>query len=416
MTYFSLTMSFIEESAAAFGMEAQDAGRLRLASEEIFTYLAEYRKGEALSVETEDGCYYVGVKFLLHADPDSPPPHLPERGPGPLEPGDDLASMGLIIASRFVDRLHMLEDGGVGLVKEKTYPEAGTLVRTPVPALARFHVAAPENEALKHFVRQVAAYYGPQFFPVDFCFPGKVVDMVAQGQYRVLVATGGGAEVAGGIMWRTEGARLIEAFGPYLFDQPPQYGMSEALVDGLLMEIAKTEAFCVTDIYPTPELPHGYFELLGSIDRIKPDGLREARLFYYRQLKEDPGLSVWAHPDLVSFLEQEYERLFLARHIRVTTGGGEARPAHAFFSLRFDRVLSSAILRLLWDGADAREVLENHVKSLRAEGFSDIFFEMDLAHTREVDLTPLLFRQGFAPRLVFPHGGGADMVAFQYQG
>ena len=279
MTYFSLTMSFIEESAAAFGMGAQDVGRLRLASEEIFTYLAEYQKGKALSVETEDGHYYVGVKFLLHADPDSPPPHLPEKGPGPLEPGKDLASMGLIIASRFVDRLHMLQDGGVGLVKEKTYPEAGMPVRIPVPALARFHVIAPENEALKYFVRQVTAYYRPQFFPVDFCFPAKVADMVAEGHYRVLVATDGGAEVAGGIMWRTEGARLIEAFGPYLFDQPPQYGMSEALVDGLLREMAKTEAICSPTYTRLPSFLDGYFELLGSIDRTKPDGLKEALVY-----------------------------------------------------------------------------------------------------------------------------------------
>ena len=70
MSFFSLTMSFVEESAAAFGMEAGDTTRLRLASEELFTYLVESdQKGNAVSVEAYDGRYYVGVKFLLKTAP-----------------------------------------------------------------------------------------------------------------------------------------------------------------------------------------------------------------------------------------------------------------------------------------------------------------------------------------------------------
>jgi hypothetical protein len=420
MTYFSLTMSFVEESALAFGMGAADTLKLRLASEEIFAYLAESdQKGEAVNVEAEDGLYYVGVKFLLEAPhSDAPVFRFPETGSP--EPGMDLAHMGLIIASRSVDRLNMLHDAaqgyGVGLVKEKTYPEIKEPAGESVRALQRYQLSRPDSETLKYFTRRVTAHYSPDLFPVDFRFPGKVADMVAHGQYHVLVATDGGADVAGGIMWRTMGARMIEAFGPYLFDQPQEYGMAEALVNRLIEEVAKTEALCLIDIYATPELPEGYFEWLGSIDRVKPDGERMPWPFYYRQLKEDPGLSVWAHPDLTPFLETEYDRLFLARDICATSGGGEGRPAHSLFSLRFDRVMNSVILRLIWDGVDAPGILDQHIKSLKAEGFSEIFFEIDLAHPWEVNLSAVLIQQGFFPRLLFPHAGKADVVAFQYLG
>ncbi len=420
MSFFSLTMSFVEESAAAFGMEAGDTTRLRLASEELFTYLAESdQKGNAVSVEAYDGWYYVGVKFLLKtAPPEIPISHPP--GKGALEPGEDLADMGLIIASRFVDRLNVLHDSrsgyGVGLTKEKTYPGTEAPAKAPVRALTQFRVGRPETETLKYFVRQVTAYYPAGSFPVDFSFPAKVADMVAEGHYRVLVATDGGADVAGGILWRTQGTRTIEAFGPYLFDQPPEHGMSEALVDGLLGEVVRTEAICLTDIYPTPELPEGYFELLGSMGHTKADGHKEPWPIYYRQLKEDPGSSVWAHPDLVPFLRQEYDRLYLARDIRLTPGGGEMRPAHPLFSVELDRIQSSATLHLIWDGADAPAILEQHLKMLKAEGFLDIFFTIDLAHAFEANLAPVLIRQGFSPRLIFPHAGEADIVAFQYEG
>jgi hypothetical protein len=269
---------------------------------------------------------------------------------------------------------------------------------------------------VKYFMRQVVAYYPRSLYPVDFRFPGKMADMVTLGRHHILVATDGGADVAGGIVWHTAGARMIEAFGPYLFDQPAEHGMAEALVNGFLMEVGKTNALCVTNTCATAELPEGYFELLGSIDRVGPDGQKQPLPVYYRQLKEDPGLSVWTHPYLEPFLRREYDRLFLAREIRLTADAGESRPAHALFSIRADRVHGFVVLRLIWDGADAEIRLDEHVKSLKEEGFAEIYFEADLAFPWETRLAPVFARIGFEPRLVVPHAGIGDIVSFQYRG
>ncbi len=420
MAYFSLAMSFVEESASAFGMDPADTLRLRLAAEEIFTYLAgsDYR-GSGVSVTAEDGLYCVETKFLLAAPrADIPIFRVTETGEA-SEPGTDLAHMGLIIATRFVEHLDLLfTDGlghGIGLTKEKTYPPSEDHAIIPVPPLPRYRIIRPEGEILKLLVRQVTAYYRASSYPPAMEFPGKVADMIAEGRYCSLAAIDGQADVGGGIFWHNSGSRMIEAAGPYVFGQPMEHGMAEALVARLLTEVAKTDALCLTDAYATPELPDEYFESLGSIDRVTQDGHREPRPLYYRHLKEDPGFSVWANADLAVFLRKEYERLCLARDIRITSNEGETKPPHSLFSLRVDRAQGNATLRPVWDGRDASAVLGEHVRLLRAEGFFNLFFEIDLARPWETELYPILVHRGFAPRLILPHAGKADLVVFQHQ-
>ncbi len=418
MTYFSLVMGFVEESAGAFGMEKADTLKLRLACEEVFSYLmSSDQKGKVLTVEAENGVYYVEARFLFDArrfDPRAFEFNIEDHA----DPETSLAGMGLIIASRFADNLYLLHESGskpgVAVVKEKSYPEPGNVTIVPVKTVSRFHVASPDAETLKLFVRQVTAFYPSRSYPPDFHFPGKVVDMVEGGTYRVLVASGVEAGTAGGIVWHIASARMVEVFGPYLFNQPPEYGMSAALMDHLLMAVAKSNATGMIAVYPTPELPGEYFESLGTMDYAGPDGQREQWSFYFRQLKEDPGLQVWAHADLTPFLTREYGRLFFAREVLTARDEGEARLPHSVFSLNFNHHRSLVRLRLLWDGADAATILLNHVKALVAEGFANILFHLDLGYPRHAYLTPTLQNLGFVPRLILPYAGKADIVVFQY--
>jgi hypothetical protein len=416
MTYFSLAMSFVEESAKTFGMEIKDALKLRLACEEIFTYLlGSNQKGKAFTLEATDGIFYVGLKFLLEVRSIDSLDFTPD----PLNDGEgSLREMGLIIASRSVDKLRLIFDGpegfGVELLKDKTYPEMSDFDVLPAKPLKTFSIKPRDSEVLKLFARQVTSHYGSQLYPAAFLYPGKIADMVASGHYHALVASDSHASAAGGVLWHPVGARMIEFAGPYLFNQPPEYGMAEALVDHLLMAVAKSQALCLLTSYATPELPKHYFDLLGAIEYTRSDDTKQTWPFFYRSLNEDPGTEVWAHPVLQSFLKEEYGRLAFARKIVLTTREGEGRPPNALLSPRFDRTQHLVILKAMWDGKDVATVLEKHVAALEREGFSAILFELDCAHAWQANLAPVLMEQGFAPRLVIPYGGTGDIVFFQY--
>jgi hypothetical protein len=240
--------------------------------------------------------------------------------------------------------------------------------------------------------------------------------MVASTEYGAKVAVDEKGMIGGGILWRWVGLKTVESFGPYLFQKPNGLGLSEALTDACLGEIAKTEAIGLTSRYSTPELPKGYFESLGSIDLFQPDGSIMPWPLYFRQLHEDLGCQVWAHPVLEDFLRTEYRRLFLPREIRPTQYAGEQRPPYSVFAPQFDRTNRQITLKAIWDGADASENLSQHLRVLNAETLPNIFFEVDLGHAWQANLSQILIDKGFRPRLILPYGGESDVVVFQHQG
>lgn len=418
--FLRLVTSFAEESARAFGMGTAEVLKLTLACEEIFAYLCRVgQTDETITIEAANGGYYVQLKFLFKTH------ELNLRAFNltatvSLDDSDSLEEMGLLIASRSVERFHifkeMPEELGLVLIKEKAYPESAGLQIPEIKPLTNFSVKLPDADSLKLFVRLAAAHYPVCFYPQDLRLPGKVVDMVALGEYGVRVATDEQGQIGGGVIWRWIGTKTVEFFGPLLFNQQNDLGLSEALIDACIGEIAKTDALGLINRYPTPEMPNGYFESLGTIDLVQPEGDARPRSVYYRQLREDLGCQVWAHPGLEAFLKAQYSRLFLAREIRLTRHEGEQRPPYSIFAPQFDRTNRQITLRAAWDGADAAENLARHIKVLKAENLSNIFFEVDLAHAWQAALTAILLAQGFMPRLVIPYGGKADVVVFQYQG
>lgn len=331
-----------------------------------------------------------------------------------------LDEMGLLIASRSVERFCFAEDlqqcPELVLIKEKSYPAPAGLDTPAIGPAGDFRIITPDPESLKLFVRLVAAHYPDHLYMDSFRLPGKVVDMVESGEYGVKLAVDERGQIGGGIIWRWVGTGTVESFGPYLFNQRADLGLSEELIDACIGQIAKTDAVGLISRYSTPELPGDYFESLGTINFVQPDGVMQPRPIYYRQLREDSGCRVWAHPDLEDFLRAEYSRLFFTREILLTRHEGEQRPPYSIFAPQFDRANRQITLRAIWDGADVADNLAQHVKVLRAEDLPNIFFEIDLAHAWQAGLTPALLEKGFRPRLVLPYGGKADVVVFQYQG
>lgn len=418
--FLRMATCFAEEAARAFGFEHAEGMKLTLAGEEIFAFLSRVgRKEDSVTIEAADGGYYLQLTFLFHVEGVNLRA-LNLTTTVSTEDEESLEELGLLIASRSVESFHIAKNAdtwlALTLIKDKGYPEPAEMQIPEIKPLDNFHIATPDAEELKLFVRLIAAHYPVSLCPASLRLPGKVVDMVASGDYGVKTAADAQGQTGGGVMWRWLGEKTVELFGPFEFNQQPSSGLSEALIDACIGELSRTDAIGLISRYPTPDLPEGYFEHLGDIDLIDPEGNRQPRSIHYRQLQEDPGCRVWAHPELTPFLETAYRRLFMPREIRLTSHEGEKRPSHSVFAPRFERANRQVTLRAIWDGADAAENLARHVKALHAENLPNIFFEVDLAHAWQADLAGALLAQGFIPRLILPYGGAADVVVFQYQG
>ncbi|MCX5810707.1 MAG: hypothetical protein NTX36_15280 [Proteobacteria bacterium] len=420
--FTALVTSFAEQSAKAFGLDHADALKLTLACEEIFTYLCRIgRADKPVHLEAANGVYFVEIKILFDVA-NFDPGAFNLTANISLDDESGLEDMGLLIASRSVERFNFFHDPkegtGIILIKEKTYPEITDSKRSEVKPLKTFTIETPDPEMLKLFARQIVSFYSGDFYPPDFSFPGKLVDMVASGEYNALLAVDDSGTIGGGIIWwdrHIDRRRTVECFGPYLFNQPLESGMAESLADVLIGIVAKTDMVCLINMYATPELPKQYFEPLGLIDYHGSDGTFVPWQCYYRFLREDTGCQVWAHPDLEQFLQEQYRSLSFARKITLVKYGGEARSPRSVFITHFIRTRHMAVLRPVWDGADASKNLEKHILTLKNEGMQSILFEIDTGHAWQAHLTPILLENGFTPRLILPYAGKADIVIFQYR-
>ena len=237
--------------------------------------------------------------------------------------------------------------------------------------------------------------------------------MAAAGEWRVLAAVDPAGYLGGALAWTGQGERTVLCQGPYLFGQPAGSAMAVDLVEALLGELARSQALILLNHLPTPELPAAYFEPLGSYTLYPPDDSPREVTVQFRHLAEDPGTTVWAHPALEAFLDEQYQGLFLARQVLGARAEGEDQPPHSVLSTRLHRAQGQATLRPLQEGRDAADNLAAHVELLQGEGLRTIFFEMDLGQAWQADFTPALLDQGFSPRLLVPYGASSDMILWQ---
>ncbi len=419
--FLNTFVSLVENASHAFGMGIADTLKLVLAAEELFAYLTRVgESGRELEAECSDGIYCVRLSLIVPVQPfrmeafNLTATFSPERE-------SDLEDLGLLLAARSVDRLQISEypPRGIHLVltKEKAYPEeppreSGS---EPVP-LDSFEVVTPNSEEAKVLASGISRYFPASEVPRIFHFPGKLVDVAACGEYGILAARDEGMRIGGGIVWRRLGSGLVEIFGPYVFSASDRAAMARTLLDECIGKHGRTDALGVICRCGATGIPDGYMEFLGSLIHRRAEGSAVSESVLYRQLKEDPGRSVWCHPRLRGFLEEQYERLYLGRSLQLVEPAGEHRSAHSVFSTEFDSSLQTVTLRSLWEGADAGENLSRHMALLRDEGMSQVLFELDTGKPTQADLAPALLDSEFEPRLVIPHGGEGDVVVFQYLG
>ncbi len=282
--------------------------------------------------------------------------------------------------------------------------------------LSAFTIRDVESEELKIFSLLVNQYYREKITPDFFKYPGKLVDMVKGGDYRAALAVGKDSHVGGGIVWRRRSDRLVECYGPYLFNQGPHASMGSALLDACLTAIARTQAVVLSNQFPTDDLPEGYFEAVGTVDLHREDGSTVFQDIYFRHLHEDPGAFVWSHPQLQDFLSKAFDELVLPREIHLVTDRGEFKSRFSVFTARFNRAQNSVFLKPIRFGTDFRENIVNHLSLFSRESIPNVFFTMDLGVSWQAHFTPALLDNGFEPQILLPYGGEGDLVFFQWKG
>ena len=419
--FIPLAAAFVNHAAKGLGLDGEAAEELALATEEVVAYLTGVGiAGQEITLHCAAGSHFIEMNVSL------PVPNLQLRSFNmtakvSIEDEAGLDQMGLLIASRMTDRFRISRPASgnlvLTLVKELRYPEIESDSQTKDPKpLAQFSIQTPDAARIKWFVRLVNRCYQARFSPVDFHYPGKVVDMAAAGDCHIVLADGPAGEIGGGLAWQWEGTKTVEIFGPYIFHEGNHPDMARELLETCIGDVARTAALSLISRMPTPQLPEGYLEVLGTLNAGGQTGNAESSEANFRLMHEDTGSVVWAHPDLIPFLESEYRRLVFPRDIQPVVSAGEVQEPFSVLSVETDRRLGRATLRPIWPGEDCEDNLAAHVDLLRQEAMGAIFFEMDLGLSWQAGFTPGLLKLGFAPRLILPYAGAADLVIFTLEG
>ena len=417
-SYIPVVVPFVENAAGAFGLGREDALKLGLATEEIFAFLAGgICRGKPVEIECRSGIYYAGVEFRFSGTELNLGGLNITSGLNTAADGD-LEDMGLLLASRTVDRLHISvgDDRRINLAvaKDKTYPPPG---EGGLPAPDRggeITVRTPNTEEIKEFSLRVAREPTELYRPPYFHYPGKVVDMIASGEYEATVAVTAGGNVAGGLLHHFQTERIIQIIGPFSFAATDREGIERSVFDACLSRVARSRALGVVALHDLPASLEGDFETLGRLCSYGEDGRASVQKTFGRLLNEDPGAVIWTAAELSSYLTGEYRRLALAREIKIVHDLGETRGGASIFSAEALRDRGNVTLRPLWPGADLTANVERHVHHLRGEGFRDIFFLLDLGVPWHAALAPALLARGFRQETILPFGGRADVIIFQY--
>ena len=416
--FLPLVTAFVERAADCYGLAKEESLGLTLAAEEVFMYLCRVvtPSGGPVEIVCSSAGYCARAAFSLPADA------LDLRAFNltttiSIEDEEDLDAMGLVLASRSVDRFFFSHEKGrdfrLTLVKERTYPASPIETPAPVSRPDKIVLRPAGPEELKFISQCAASRYDSPLLSDILRFPGKLADMIRAGEYDSLAAVGSAGEIGGAVFWHRIGEHMVECIGPYVFVHDPAQTIAEELLDGCIGAVARTSAVGIINTRPTPEFSRRHFELLGTLDACTTDGSRIPVEAWFRLLHEDLGAAVWVHPGLDAFARREYARLVLPREIRIDRPAGESPPRHSVISAEFDRLRSRVALRPMWPGADAKENIERHIRLVENEKIRNIHFLIDLGQAWQNIFVPGLLDAGFEPRMLMPYAGNGDVVVFQ---
>jgi len=416
--FLSVVTTFVERSSIALGLGQDEALRLTLASEEIFSYLCSImREDKGLEVTCTGGLYFVAVDFFFGRVELSLQAFNITAGIT-SDKVEDLEDMGLLIAARSVDQLSLEEIQGGGivlrLIKNKAYPSPQDMKPPETPILSSYSIRPPTQDEIKVLSSLILRDYRDHIIPHAFRYPGRLIDMVASTIYKIVIAGDDRGFIGGGAMWRRMNEKIVEFYGPYLFNQKDNLEMAESLFNACLEQIARTEIMGLLCRFTTDWFPRALFEPIGTaVLHYEKTGPKEIT-WYYRGLNEDTGTHVHVPKKLAGYMEHKYRELALPREVYITDYSGEYMGEHSVFASDFDRELNQVIMRLLWPGRDSLENIKRHLAVFKKERILNTFFAVDLGVAAQASIVESLMECGFEPKVLIPYGGRSDLVICQF--
>jgi hypothetical protein len=414
--YLPAVLSAADIVAGVCGLDKEKALRLRLAADAFFLYLCRaVAPGDTITIAAGGGRYYARLSFRFKAS------QIDLRSlnfTAVFSPEDDSGEMelGLFMASRTTDRFrleHQKPDMFLLTAEvDKAYPE--TAEAPPVFSYSSpFRAASPDPDILTEAAMIAASQYPAWHCPKSFFYPGRFLDMLADGYYTARAVLDAASRPAGLICWHPLGERGIALSGPFVFTGSDRAHIARLLTEAFLESVARSKAICALSERATDDLPLEYFDLLGTLDYFEA-GCALAKPAYYRLLAEDTGAAVFAHHDMEAFLRKEYDRLALLRDILPATATGEAVPEHSVLSTTTDQNRGLAGLWPLYPGRDMAANLSEHAAVLTKRSLPNILVHMDLSSSWQAAMAPDLIKAGFVPKLIMPNAGKSDILIFQY--
>ncbi|NPA25065.1 MAG: hypothetical protein GXO34_04475 [Deltaproteobacteria bacterium] len=410
---------FVENSARTFGLDETGSLSLTLAGEEVFSYLCRaVEEGCEITVDCRAGSFYTDLEFVL------PLPRAALKSfnlTATVNPDDEesLEEMGLLIASRMVDRLR-LEHSASGrlrlcLTREKSYPEyqpESSTVQAPPPGTASL-IATPDIEELKFLLRTLLeTRTDEEKLPPDFAYPGKLADMLAGGDLDARIVKDEAGRIGGGIVWQWLSTKVVECRGPFLtattgLEEEQRRQLADNLFEECVRSIAKSPAVGILNRFPGRDLSRSHFEILGEDDGP----------VLFRQMHEDPGAVAWHPPELEDFLRRKYRDLLLPRELRLLHRDAPENNEFSVVACEFERGRDRVTVTPLLAGRDLHDNLVAHLELFRQEGLREILFRLDLGSGDEAGFAEALLELDFVPGLILPHGGErGDLLYLRYRG
>ncbi|WP_147822022.1 ATP-binding protein [Salidesulfovibrio onnuriiensis] len=405
-----------ETSAKAFGLEAGKALRLTMAVEEIVAYLASLANEERIGLDILPRSDHVTTRFSFRAaDADLHALNLTSRGD--LSSDEAMQTMGLLLASRMTDDFEIHREGRelrLSLRMNRAYPAVEPEVASRFDAKGAVTVTEESEPAqIKRACSLALALYQPHELPLAFRTPGKVVDTTLGGDMHTALALDESGAVCGMICWESRSEKSVSFDGPYVFATQREE-TARLLVDHLVNAVARTSTLGLFGLRNTEDLPEGDFEMLATLPMIGLDKATREIPIWFRHLREDNGMVVWAPESLTEFLEQAYDELVLMRDIQPTNAMGEHVSGRSVFAVKLNKESGQATLRPMLAGADSAENIRQHVQVLKQEGCENIIVHLDLGSGWQAALADALLENGFQPRLVLPYAGQSDVAVFAH--
>ncbi|ROQ02049.1 anti-sigma regulatory factor (Ser/Thr protein kinase) [Stella humosa] len=395
----------VERAALACGLDAPAAARLAQAVEEVFVFVATRAPGTSFGVELRDRRHRIDARLRCRLPTEALHWFNITQAIDVSDP-DALDALGLLLASRLVDRLSVSldPDGGILLTLEQArqYPiPAEGDGPSPAPAALVDAPAAAVGASvpgLARLFRQRMGISVPRQFQAD----GLVRDLVEAGDLSALVVHDAAGHVQGGVAWTQRQPKLVEMLGPVTAGDDP--AVAAVLVEAAILALAGSGVAMIYAEERGPGFPEAEFDCLGQLG---------SRPLHFRVIAEDVGAVTWADSVTRPFLAVFYEALGLARGVSDAPAAAVDRPERALLAAEIDRVASRVTLRPLLDGTDLPTLIAEHVDRFAGEGLDDFRFETDHGVPWQGGIGRDLMQAGFFPRVVLPHGGLGDVIVWE---